>query len=111
SLMSTCNTQAAGTVFTWGANDAGQSTVPGGLSNIVAVAGGSSHSLALKANGTVVAWGYNLSGQANVPSDLADAIAISGGANYSLALRSNGTVVAWGNSPVQPAGLTNLMAI
>ena len=35
----------------------GQSDVPAGLSNVVAVAAGGQHSLALKADGTVVAWG------------------------------------------------------
>ncbi|WP_211252429.1 RCC1 domain-containing protein, partial [Deinococcus marmoris] len=35
----------------------------GGLSDVVAMAGGSYHSLALKADGTVTAWGLNGNGQ------------------------------------------------
>jgi alpha-tubulin suppressor-like RCC1 family protein len=46
-----------GTVVAWGYNDFGQSTVPAGLSGVVAIAGGWFHSLALKSDGTVVAWG------------------------------------------------------
>jgi alpha-tubulin suppressor-like RCC1 family protein len=33
------------------------------LTNVIAVAGGDSHSLALKSDGTVWAWGYNYYGQ------------------------------------------------
>jgi hypothetical protein len=34
-------------VVAWGKNDSGQSTVPGGLNRVVAIAAGASHSLAL----------------------------------------------------------------
>ena len=48
----------------------GLTEVPPGLTNATAVAAGSLHSLALRADGTVVAWGYNQHGQTNVPSGL-----------------------------------------
>ena len=51
-------------------NDYGQSTVPAGLSGVMAVAAGDYHSLALKADGTVVAWGDNNYGQCTVPAGL-----------------------------------------
>jgi alpha-tubulin suppressor-like RCC1 family protein len=54
----------------WGDNSYGQRNVPPGLSNVVAVAAGAYHSLALKADGTVVAWGDNTYGQRNVPAGL-----------------------------------------
>ena len=41
----------------WGDDQLGQSTVPAGLGDVIAVAAGVCHSLALKADGTVVAWG------------------------------------------------------
>src|SRR5512140_3211399 len=40
-------------VIGWGDNTYGQITVPDGLSNVVAIAAGTYHSLALKADGTV----------------------------------------------------------
>ena len=58
----------------WGNNSCGQTNVPGGLSNVVAVAGGFYHSLALKSDGTVVAWGDNSYGQTNIPAGLANAV-------------------------------------
>src|SRR5207253_1348477 len=57
---------ASGSVVAWGNNNALQTQVPAGLT-ATAVAGGGSHSLALKADHTVAAWGFNLFGQTNVP--------------------------------------------
>src|SRR5665213_3383795 len=57
---------APGNAVAWGDNTFGQTNVPPGLSNIVAVAGGRSNSLALLNNGTVTNWGDNTYGQANV---------------------------------------------
>src|SRR5687768_16422101 len=59
-----------GTVAGWGSNSAGQATVPSGLQHVVAIAGGLSHSLALRADGTVAGWGSNTVGQATVPRGL-----------------------------------------
>ena len=44
-------------VVAWGDNGQGQTDVPGGLSHVVAIAGGWSHSLALTTEGRLVAWG------------------------------------------------------
>ena len=50
--------KADGTVIAWGRNQEGQTTIPSGLSDVVAVAAGyGDHCLALRSNGTVVAWG------------------------------------------------------
>jgi alpha-tubulin suppressor-like RCC1 family protein len=46
----------------------GQSVVPRGLSNKVAIGAGNYHSLALKSDGTVLAWGDNSQGQCLVES-------------------------------------------
>jgi hypothetical protein len=86
--------------------------VPGGLTNVVAIAAGYLHSLALKADGTVVAWGDNLFGQSTVPAGLTQVVAVSGGVYHSLALTAEGTVVKWGqDSGSVPAGLTNAVAL
>jgi len=56
-------------VRAWGSsNDSGQTTVPTGLTDAVAVAAGDNHSIALKRDGTVVGWGYNGFGQINGPA-------------------------------------------
>jgi alpha-tubulin suppressor-like RCC1 family protein len=80
----------------WGNNQFGQTNFVSAISNVVAIASGSDHNLALRNDGTVAAWGFNTFGQANVPPTLSEVISIAGGGDYSLALKSNGTVVAWG---------------
>lgn len=135
-----------GTVFAWGANAAGQlgdgtttdNEVPGGrvssLSQVVSVAAGDDHSLALKADDTVWAWGANGSGQLGsgagssstrpirVPG-LSGVSSVAAGASHSLALLSDGTVVSWGangsgqlgrtggSAPAPIPGLTNVTSI
>ncbi len=72
-------------------------TVPTNLVNVIAVGGGNSHSVALKADGTLAVWGYNHSGgETNVPAGLSNIVSIAVAHNHSLALRDNGTVAAWG---------------
>lgn len=101
------------TVVAWGGNFWGQSTVPDGLTDVVAVEAGNDFSLALKANGTIVGWGSNTYGKA--ASALTDAVAIAAGTDFSMALRSNGTVVVWGYQALDykqpPAGLDHVIAI
>ncbi len=86
-----------------------------GLSNVVAIAQGSGHSMALLTNGTVIAWGSNTYKQTNVPPGLSNVIAIAAGYYHSMALTGNGRVVSWGlNQNGQtnvPAGLSNVVAI
>ena len=89
---------ATGYPLAWGSNANGQSTVPAGLANVVSVAGGTAHSLALKADGTVLAWGDNSYGQTTLPTGLTGVVAIAAGAYYSLALKSDGTIVGWGDA-------------
>lgn len=128
-----------GTVGHWGnESDHKDATPPVGLSNVVAVAAGASHSLALKSNGTVVGWGWNKFGEAtgipmtNAPNPLfcfsagqvriegqilSNVVSIAAGRGYSLALKKDGTVVAWGRMvngqypATAPEGLSNVVAI
>ncbi len=116
-----------GTVMAWGANESGQlgdgnfqaeSNVPvavKGLTNVKAIAAGSTHSLALLNTGTVMAWGDNTSGElgngtvktSDVPvavKGLTGVIAIAAGDEFSLAVLSNGTVEAWGNNELGQLG-------
>lgn len=108
-----------GVPLTWGNNERGQlgdgtltnrpdpEPVPP-LSNIIAIAGGGRHSLALSADGTVYAWGANDTGQlgdgttterdqpVKVPG-LAGIVAIAAGSSHSLALDASGQVWSWGD--------------
>ncbi len=123
SVGTTLSAGAAPEVVAWGWNEYGQTNVPAGLSNVVAVAAGSGHSLALTAEGCVVAWGANEYGQSSVPSGLTDVVAIAAGATHNLALTAEGRVVAWGGNTSSPgswpnfgqadvpAGLTNVVAV
>jgi len=109
------------TVVAWGANTFGQTNVPPGLTNVVAIAQGGYHGLALAADGNVTGWGCNVNplatnsylGQATPPPGLGTPIAISAGYDCSMVLRNDGSIAFWG-SPGQtnlPAGLTNIVAI
>ena len=107
------------TVWAWGKNDSGQlgdgsynidrptPVFVSGLVNVVSIAAGKSHSMALKKNGTVWTWGQNDKGQLGIGStenkhhpvqleNLSDIIAIAAGGEHSLALQDNGTVWIWG---------------
>ena len=94
-----------GFIVGWGNGDGGQTTTPFGLTNVLAIAGGGQHSLALKADRTVVAWGTNNFGQATVPPGLTNVAAISAGEAHNVALKRDGTVVVWGDNTL---GQTNL---
>ena len=127
-----------GEVWAWGRNEYGQlgNGVSGsgwygtdqatpvrvvGLTDVIAVAAGDEHSLALKSDGTVWAWGNNNIGQLGdgTPSKekstpvqvvgLSDVIAIAAGNGHSIALTEDGNVWVWGlnNSGQLGDGTTN----
>jgi alpha-tubulin suppressor-like RCC1 family protein len=125
-------------VVVWGPGSFGQTNVPAGLSNAVAMDGGAEQSQALRSDGNVVAWGSydNNDGRGSqpmfVPEGLSNVVAIAcggwfnvalrshgtvvtiaAGDLHSMALRSNGTVVGWGYSDRTnvPPGLSNVVAI
>ncbi|MBN8458912.1 MAG: choice-of-anchor D domain-containing protein [Verrucomicrobia bacterium] len=136
-----------GTVAAWGNNYRGQlgdnttanRSVPvavnttAGVSalagkTVVAVAAGSSYSLALCSDGTVAAWGFNYYGQlgdntgvdrsvpvaVNTTSGLSalagkSVLAVAAGGSHSLALCSDGTVVAWGSNSAGQIGDSSLV--
>jgi alpha-tubulin suppressor-like RCC1 family protein len=120
------------TVWTWGANLTGTLGVgdfinrttpvqvlgPGGigfLTDVIAIAGGTFHAVALKSDGTVWAWGSNGNGELGdgtfigrqTPVQvfgsggvgfLTNVTAIEGGGDYTIALKVDGTVYTCGNN-------------
>jgi hypothetical protein len=74
--------------------------VPGSATNVVAIAAGYSHDMALRADNSVVAWGYNNYGQTNVPPSTTNVVAIAAGDYASMALLGDKGQV----SPFQPIG-------
>ena len=75
--------------------------------DLVTIAAGLTHGLAVRANGTVWAWGSNAQGElgdgTTAPRSwpeqvvgLTYAVAVSAGDQFSLALKRDGTVWAWG---------------
>lgn len=104
-----------GVVIGWGLNAKGQISVPGGLTNAIAIKAGFEHGLALTSDGSVVAWGNNFQGQSTPPPGMSNVIGIAAGWNHSLALHSNGKVTAWGHNTsgqaTVPPGLSNVIAI
>jgi hypothetical protein len=85
------------TITAWGDNSGGQLNVPASLANVVAVAGGYLHSMALLSNQTVVVWGDDTFGQTNVPAGLTNVVAIAAGDFHNFALLSSGRIVSWGD--------------
>ena len=126
-----------GTVWSWGYNGDGQlgdgtninRNTPVQVDNtnlnsdVIAIACGYAHSLALKLDGTVWSWGLNDYGQLgdgtninrNTPVQVdntnlaSNIVAITGGGLHGLALKTDGTVWAWGlNSNGQLGDGTNI---
>lgn len=85
-----------GTVAAWGSNERGETTIPDGLSKVVAVYIGAPN-VALKSDGRAVTWGA-LEGNTNTLAGFSNIVAISGG----VLLQSDGKVVAWGKPGPNP---------
>jgi len=115
-----------GTVWVWGlvgtsfVSQLGLGPRPGGtatptqvpgLSNIVAIAVGDTHTVVLRADGKMFAWGRNFSGQLGIGGadnndkvspvetvPVPGVVAISAGFSFTLALGADGRVWSWGNN-------------
>ena len=82
---------------------------------LLAIAAGSRHRLALKADGSVAGWGDNFYGQINIPAAATNVMTIAAGGRHSLALKADGAVIGWGANDYGqitiPASATNIVAI
>jgi alpha-tubulin suppressor-like RCC1 family protein len=115
SPLSSDSTPGGRLMMEWGGEPmlAGATPLDGG--DVIEVAAGGAHSLALRSDGTVHCLGADDAGQSTPPEGLQDVIAVSAGRLHSMALKRDGTVVAWGdNSASQcevPEGLSGVVAI
>lgn len=138
-----------GTVYAWGRNDVGQLGIGNTTSpqaapvqisfpttDVIALAAGDDHTLALMSDGSIWAWGDNPNGELGTgdyvrhtsPTTLAGitARAIAAGGNHSVALLADGKVRTWGfnnhgqlgngstissNVPVEVSGLLGVVGI
>ncbi|WP_243467574.1 RCC1 domain-containing protein [Acetivibrio straminisolvens] len=116
-----------GTVWTWGENVWGQlgngaqqhhnihsysyfePSQAKNLTDVVAIAAGETHSVALKSDGTVWTWGGNFYGELGNGTTtyileprkvegLEDIVAIDAGSSHTVALKADGTVWVWGKN-------------
>ena len=121
--------QSGSMVIAWGDNSFGESSVPAGLTNVIAVAAGGDFgsgwwpqllqgfSLALRSDGTLIAWGNNRYGQTNI-TGLTGVAKMAAGVYHGLALLTDGTVSSWGAwcdvgypTVAVPSGLNNVIGI
>ena len=128
---------ADGRVWAWGANDTGQlgdgtiaepyrgrfQPMPvAGLDNVAQIAGGATHSVAVKVDGSVWAWGANDQGQIGdgttaprpLPtrvSGLGSVVEVSAGPLYTVVRKNDGTIWAWGNGGNGQLGDGNYAAV
>jgi len=102
---------ARGHVVAWGDNQYGQTNVPTGLTNVMALSAGGYHSVALKSDGTVVEWGDT----GFIPAGASNIIASDISANLDLVLKDDNSVGGWGlnlyGEATVPAGLSNAVAV
>lgn len=89
-----------------------------GLTDVVDIAGGRNHALALRSDGTVWSWGLNSDGQLGIDSrvsqslpqkvlGLSNVVDVGAGADHSLAVTASGEVFAWGWGGRGQLGLGN----
>lgn len=120
----------SGQVWAWGNNTSGQLGVDSaesridtpslvnGLSDIISIAAGYSHSLAADFSGQVYAWGSNGNGQlgnnttanSSTPQavlNIKKAVRVSAGNETSMALTSDNQVYTWGNGEYGQLGSGN----
>jgi RHS repeat-associated protein len=122
SFLHWCAILSNGHLSCWGANGSGQlgdgtttsRTTPAevsGLTQVVAVDAGESHTCAVRQNGEVWCWGNALPSGAAVPSlvpaqvaGISGATDITAGGLFSCAVRNDGSVWCWGNNALGQLG-------
>jgi len=120
-----------GTLWIWGSNSSGQLGVNNtasrstpvttrlGGTNWKSIAGGYSHTVALKTDGTLWTWGANSNGQLGVNDDITRSTpvttllggtnwkSIASGSTYVVALKTDGTLWSWGRNVYGQLGIND----
>ncbi|NBR96312.1 MAG: hypothetical protein EBT48_01695 [Verrucomicrobia bacterium] len=106
-------TQEGGKVLAYGADDFGQKTGASGItSQVVSVASGENHGLAVDKDGRVWSWGDNRAGEVSADGTvstqgvvrrlntplLVNALSVTAGAEHSMAMTKEGKVIGWGQN-------------
>src|SRR6185436_10096435 len=74
-----------------------------GLANVIAIAAGGNHSLALLENGSLWEW-QNDSPIREAPTGMGQIVQIAAALDFSVALNTQGQVFGWGTNPKIPFG-------
>jgi len=96
----------------WGLNESGQLSVPASATNVVSLAAGHAHSVALNGDGTIVVWGDNSGKQVAAKPESRRIRTITASGVYTIASETNYAYV-WppGDLADKPAGLTNIVEV
>ena len=100
-----------GSVVGWGASDYGAINVPADATNIVALAAGVVHTLALTDNRRLVQWGHAAE---LPPPGISNLISIAAGGLNSMGIRSDSSLWIWSQQASvmnYPADATNLIKV
>lgn len=106
-----------GQVTGWGINDAGETSIPFGLTNVLAIScgRGGAAGIALTGDRTVRVWGWPPSEIRLVPALMTNVLSVACGNAHAVVLTTEGSVMAWGNNNLSqtnvPTGLSNVVSI
>lgn len=117
-ITSSVATMSFGRVAAWGKIvDTGWATATNGLTNVVGIAAGAVHDLAISDDGSVLGWGLNPVGEISIPTSLTNGINVAAGVNSSASINPDGSLMIWGATfgatsvTNKPAGLTNIVQV
>jgi len=92
----TSHAATPGRVVSWGYDSWGQVSAAPATTGFVAVAAGTSHSVALTTDGRIVAWGWDGTGLVSAAPRGTGYTAVAAGEYHSVAIAADGTLVSWG---------------
>lgn len=98
-----------GSVAAWGQiNPVGWATATNGLTDVIGIAAGVAHNLALNEDGSVLGWGNDFIDELQIPADLTNVVSVAANSGNSMALLPNEKVVSWGAAGFGITGITNV---